>query len=155
MISPTLAGYLDFIRNIMQIPVQALPDASPYIQYSYQVSLMWVARTLKVVPCSSSSYPTLYAIAVYNLAGDRLVNYAPDQTGSTYFKDLRTDLKLNSFVAGAVSGTSDEGTSVSIAVPDAIAKDMTFDNLQRMRTPWGREYLGIIQSLGPSVWGLS
>lgn len=172
--APTLAGYTSFIRNVMAIDSTVLPDNSVYIPWSYQVSLRWVNTNLQVVfafgPFGATppdgidpNYPSLYALAVYNLAGDNLVNYAQDVTplvpvaGSDlpYFVNLRAGLKIDSFTAGAVSGTSDEGTSVSIAVPKEIAEGLTFANLQQMKTPWGRAYLGIAQSFGPSIWGVS
>lgn len=161
--APTLSGYTSFIRNVMRIGTDVLPDNSPYIEASYQAALDWVAPVLALIPSGSATQPSLYARAVYNLAGDRMVNYAQDApdappvSGSDlpYFANIRATMKLDAFVGGVVSSTSDEGTSVSLAVPDEIAKGMTFDNLQRMKTPWGREYLGIIQSLGPSVWGVT
>lgn len=160
---PTLSGYTTFIRNVMAIPIDVLPDDAPVVGDSFQAALDWVNPNLALVPSGSPSFPTIYARAVYNLAGDRLVNYAQDAPGAPnvegaelpYFANLRATMKLGAFVAGAVSGTSDEGTSVSIAVPTAIAEGMTFDNLQNMKTPWGRTYLGIAQSFGPSVWGLT
>jgi hypothetical protein len=167
---PTFSGYLNFIRTVMAISTAVLPDNSIYIPWSYQMALRWVNTNLQQVQSQSfappdgldPTYPSLYAVAVYNLAGDRLVNYAQDvlnappvQGGTLpYFANLRATYKLNAFVAGAVNSTSDEGTSVSLTVPESLGQ-LTFDNLQRMKTPWGREYLGIAQSLGPSAWGLT
>lgn len=158
---PTLAGYILFIRGVMGINTTVLPDASPAIEFSYVVAQDWASRQLRRVRSSSPLFPSLYALAVYNLAGDRLVNYAADVDNTPveggdlpYFANLRATYKLNAFVGGVVNSTSDEGTSVGLTVPEAMS-GLTFDNLQRMKTPWGREYLGIAQSLGPSVWGLS
>lgn len=172
--APTLAGFTSFIRNVMGINSTVLPDNAIYIPWAYQVSLRWVNTNLQAVrawgPIGATppdgidpTYPSLYALAVYNLAGDNLVNYAQDVVPNVpvdggdlpYFANLRAGLKIDSFVGGVVSGTSDEGTSVSLAVPKEIAEGLTFANLQQMKTPWGRAYLGIAQSFGPSIWGVS
>lgn len=174
--APSFNGFIEFIRNTMGIDSTVLPDNSVYIPWAYQVSLRWVNTNLQaVIACGpigvgrggpdgiDPTYPSLYTLAVYNLAGDNLVNYAQDIVPNVpvaggdlpYFANLRAGLKIDSFTAGAVSGTSDEGTSVSIAVPKEIAEGLTFANLQQMKTPWGRAYLGIAQSFGPSIWGVS
>lgn len=174
--APSLAGFKAFIRNAMVINTTVLPDNSIYIPWAYQISLRWVNSNLQAVvtfsPLGTSgggpdgidpTYPTLYTLAVYNLAGDNLVNYAQDLPGALpveggdlpYFANLRATLKIDSFVGGVVSGSSDEGTSVSLAVPKELAEGLTFANLQQMKTPWGRAYLGIAQSFGPSIWGVN
>lgn len=151
---PTVAGYLAFIRNVMGISTGALPDNTPVIGYSYASAKMRVNPILATVPCPDVLYPTYYAYAIYNFAADRLVNFAPDQTGSTYFKDLREALNITGFVGGVIQSSSDESTSQSMLVPNAMA-GLTFNDLQMMKTPWGREYLGLAQAYGPSVWGSS
>lgn len=151
---PTLAGFMAFVANVMAIPTAALPTSSPIIPIAYQIALEIVNQALACVPASSPSTPSLYALAVYNLAGDRLINYAPDQAGQTYFADLRKTLNISGFVGGVISSTADQGTSESLVVPDAM-KGLTFADLQTLKTPYGRTYLGIAQSYGPSVWGLS
>ena len=151
---PTLAGFLSFVRNVMAIPRTALPDSAPVIGMAYNVALTIVNEALQVVGSASPAYPTIYALAVYNLAGDALVNYAQDVTGSTYFADLRKSLNIGGFVSGVINSSSDEGTSQSLVTPEAM-QGLTFANLQQMKTPWGRTYLGFAQSYGPTVWGIS
>lgn len=144
---PTQAGFLDFVRNVMQISTTVLPDSSPSIATAYSVALEIVNDQLAL----ASS--TMYTYAVYNLAGDNLVNYAPDQQGQTYFADLRKTLNLAGFVSGVIQASSDESTSESMVVQDA-AKEFTLADLQNLKTPWGRTYLGIAQRYG-TVWGLT
>lgn len=151
---PTEAGFLAFIRNVMRIPTGALPDNEYIIGYAYNYAIMIVNQVLQIVGSPNPAYPTYYAIAVYNLAGDTLVNYAPDQPGSTYFADLRAALKLDSFVAGVVSSSSDNATSQSLELPDFF-KNLTLDELQLLKTPWGRRYLGLAQAYGPAGWGIT
>lgn len=151
---PTFAGFLAFVSNVMAIPPSALPTASPYPAMAFNTAQNLVNVALQGLTNFDPSQPTLYAVAVYNLAGDILVNIAPDQPGSTYFANLWAGYGGNGFTAGVVSSTSDEGTSASFAVSQAL-QNLTLGDLQLLKTPWGRAYLAIAQSYGPSVWGLS
>lgn len=160
---PTLAGFLSFIRNVMGISTNDLPDASPVINMALAVAMSIVNRALYAVslPMTDTagveliSQPeSIYTLAVYNLAGDNLVNYAPDQQGRDYFQDLRKKLNINGFVSGVISGSSDQGTSQTLVVQEA-AKNFTLANLQNLKTPWGRQYLAFAQTYGPTSWGLS
>jgi hypothetical protein len=154
----TLAGFMSFIRDNMQIPASALPDGSYSILMALAISESIVNPALKVVgPCGSNSLgytgPSIYDLAVYNLAGDNLINFASDVPGGTFFATARQGYGLNSFVAGVVSSTSDNGTGESMTVPDSL-KDLTLQNLQSLKTPWGRQYLYFAQAYG-TLWGLS
>jgi hypothetical protein len=151
---PTLAGYLLFIRNWMKITTGQLPDDSLYIPASFNFAKMMVNPKMAVVPSPDPSYPNLYAIAVYNLAGDRLVNFAVDQDGETVFTDLRDKCNLAGFVSGIISSSSDETSSQSMVVAKAM-ETLTFFDLQTMKTPWGRAYMGFAQQMGPTDWGMS
>lgn len=153
-IQPNIAQFWSFIRNVMKITVGQLPDDSPYPGWAYNISLMIVNRALCAVPSPDPAYPGLYALAVYNLAADRLVNFAQDTPPNTTFADLRSSLKLDYFVAGVVQSTSDEGTSSSYVVPKQFEQFTLFD-LQTLKTPWGRTYMGFAQMAGQTVWGLN
>ena len=151
---PTLAGYQSFIQNVMGISTTVLPTSNPAIPFSFDVALAIVNRTLSCVSL-------MYTIAVYNLAGDWLINVAQDQPDAPnvpgskppapFFANMRQVLKIDSFIAGVVQSSGDEGTNQSLLVQDA-AKDFTLDDLQRLKTPWGRQYLAIAQKYGPSIW---
>lgn len=154
---PTLAGFLTFIRNVMGINTTNLPDNTYVIQFSFAVSMMIVNQDLRGVisPYAAvGAYPSYYALAVYNLGGDRIINYALDPTGSTYFTDLREKFHVYNFNAGVVSSTNDESTGGSFEVLE-VFKNLTIAQLQLLSTPWGREYLGLAQAAGPTIWGLS
>lgn len=152
-LSPTIGGFQDFVTNVMQIPVAALPLGSLVVTYSFDFALDWVTQVLCLVGGQPGAY-SMYTRAVYNLAADTLINFATDQSGQCFFSDLRKSYGCNSFVPGVISATSDEGTSVSYQVADSL-KNLTVANLQNLKTPYGRMYLGIVQSLGPTSWGLS
>ena len=127
---PTLAGFTTFIANNMGISTTVLSPSSEWVGWAFSYALDIVSPTLG---CVSS---LIYALAVYNLAGDFLVNYAPDSPGQCYFGDLRKQYKLAGFVPGVVQSTSDNGTSTSLLVPDAL-KELTLADLQELKTPWG------------------
>lgn len=163
-LQPTLAGFWLFIRNVMRIDADKLPDDSTYPGWAFNISKMIVLRALMVVPSPDPAYPNLYALAVYNLAGDRLVNFAPDVQDAPivegsdpplpYFAWLRSKLGLNSFVPGVIQSSSDNGTSQSLVVPKAM-ENLTFFDLQTLKTPWGQTYMGYAQSYGSTIWGIS
>ena len=120
----------------------------PIVYTSFTVAMAIVNDAL------AQATPLTYVLAVYNLAMDRLVRFAPDQENQTYFSGLRTQFGLVGTSVGAVASASDQGTSASIANPEWM-RQMTMRDIQTLRTPWGREYMGFAQAWGPFVWGLS
>jgi hypothetical protein len=156
-VDPTIEGYLNFIRGIMGVPVGALADDSPYIEWSYDWALNLVYEGLQLVASQPTS-PTMYVIAVYNCAADMLVNITQDDPNApapynTFWSDLRTKLGINSFVPGVITSSSDSGTSQSLSVPEQL-QNLSLMDLQQLKTPWGRNYLAIAGSWGP-IWGIS
>ncbi len=160
---PTLAGFIAFVQNTMGIKPTILPPTSPYIRYAFANALAIVNPALQVVCIPDADAAgaylnsggwTVYAEAVYNLAADNLINYAPDQPGRRYFAKLRKKINITGFTSGIVSAAADESTSVSLVVQEA-AKNFTLANIQSLKTPYGRAYLGFAQSYGPSTWGMN
>lgn len=145
--NPTLAGFLDFLRTSAGINATVLPDDSEWITYAYNAALEVVQDGFIGIA------PTLYTLAVYNLATDNLINWTPDQAGQTFFANARTSYGLGTFVPGIIVSASDEGTSASLYTPDFFS-GLTIANLQSLKTPWGLQYLAFAQSWG-NVWGLS
>lgn len=159
---PTLAGFTTFVRDVMKLNTKQLPDSSPFIVYALRNAMAIVnpalyCDALPIVDAAGVSLGSplsVYTEAVYNLAADNLINYAPDQPGFKTFATLRRKLNIAGFVSGVVQGSGDEGTSVSLVVQEA-AKAFTLANLQQLKTPYGRTYLAFAQSYGPSTWGMS
>lgn len=144
----TLAGFTAFLRDIVGITPLNLPCASPVIVFAYDFSIATVNLAIQQASC------IVYDAAVYNLATDTLINYAPDQIGRpAYFAKLRKGYGINSFVAGVISAGADETTSQSILVPEFF-KNLTFSDLAELKTPYGRAYLAIAQKYG-TLWGLT
>jgi hypothetical protein len=149
---PTLLGYLHWIRTIMQVPEIVLPDNSPYIELSYDLSLEIVNRYIFLAS------GIVYTQCVYNLGADYLVQMAQDNPNlpapyNTYWTDLRASLGVNSFLPGLVDKAADQGTEAGITLLSAM-ENLTIADLQQLKTPWGRVYLGLAQSVG-SMWGLT
>lgn len=171
---PTLAGFLNFIRGIMGVTIAQLPDDSPSIPFSLAVALMIVNPALKCVPLPqfdgagvalNPGGGSAYNIAAYNLAASNLLSFAQDPTdapivdgsgdpGVPFFAFARQQFKINSFVPGVIQAAADESTSDSYVVQEA-AKNFTLSDLNNLKNPWGRAYLAIAQSFGPSNWGIS
>ena len=151
---PTLAGFNIFVYNVMLIDPLVLPTTSAVIGYAYNVALGVVNQALMGAGCPPGSQWSIYAMAVYNLGGSNLINYAQDQPGYTYFNDQRTNFGITKFQPGVVAGTSDAGTAVSLLNPEFM-RNLTLANLQQLKDPWGRAYLQFAQDYGPSIWGIS
>lgn len=145
---PTQAGFLVFLRTSVGIDPVYLPDDAPVIQLAYEIAKVRVNRDLA---CAGAPY--LYEMAVYNLAADRLINYAPDQPDRLYFKQSREKLGIDVFVPGVISSSGSSPTSESTLNPEFM-KNFTMGNLQNLKTPYGRIYLDLAQSAG-TLWGLS
>lgn len=155
---PTQAGFLQWVRTIMGVPTEWLPDDSPAIGYAYDTALAIVNPSFICVP------GPIYLQIVYNLAGHLLATWAPDVPGPPwfitvdgvgygYFQYLRKQNNMLGFTTGIVQSSSDEGTSVGLVVPKQ-AENLTISQLQLTTTPWGRTYLGYAQDFGTN-WGLS
>lgn len=157
-LQPNLTDFLAFLRGAVGIEAAYLPDNSLSIVYAFQQAMATVSRDLAAI----SSYPvspqspqpwTMYAIAAYNLAADRLINFAQDQPGRTWFFDARKDAGINIFRAGVVASSSGTGNSQSTLNPEFM-KGLTLGDLQNLKTEYGRNYLNIAAQIGP-LWGLT
>lgn len=177
---PTQANFTTyFLRGVMGIPSSVIPDDSPAITVAFNIALEITNTDLAFAgACFSPFGPTppnpapVYTLAVYNLAGDRLVNFAPDPVPPVFYPGsppytsdangneipymayLRQQYHLAEFTPGVVTSTSDEGTSGSLLNPEVL-KTLSIADLQTIKTPWGRQYLAFSQSYGYGPWGLS
>jgi hypothetical protein len=146
---PNLPDYTLFVGGVMGISTVYLPADSPFLGYAFNRAMALVINVLGGLD---------YTLAVYNCAGHIQLMITPDQvvdgTSYTFFTDYRKAKFLNEPVVGLVLSSSDDGTSVTNAVPDAL-KQLTIGDLGFMRTRWGLDYLAYVQDYGPGVWGLS
>lgn len=148
---PNIPDFITFLRNEELDPLY-LPDDSSSIGYAFSFALTMVNPVLACVP-SVPGYWTIYALAVYNLGTDNLINFASDQPGRTYFKDKRETYGIRAQTPGVISSTSDQATSESLLNPEFM-KNLTLGDLQNLKTPYGRFYLNIAQQYG-TIWGIS
>ena len=94
----------------------------------------------------------------YNVSNETItVSSTSLSIQNTYFSTLRSTgaggYGLIAPINGVVSGSADEGTSQTLAVPDVMGQ-LTQNDLQFTKTPWGRYWLGYGQSVGP-LWDLT
>lgn len=153
-----VTDYTTFIQQTMGITPVQLPTNSPFIVQTLAIAQQIVNPALMNIsaPCGLNlgyTGPSIYELAVYNLGGDMLINFAADQPGQTFFAAARASYGINSFVAGVVGASADESTSESLVVPEAM-KNLTLQNLQNLKTPYGRQYLYYAQAFG-TMWGLT
>ncbi len=152
---PTLSGFQAWAYSAMGIPETVIPPGSQWFSYAFNVAVSVVSTQLA---CAAGP---IYMLAVYNLGGDNLINWAQDPsppvlypgTNEPYLQHLRAEFKINNFVPGVVSSSGDETTNTSLEVIAAL-KELTIGQLGNLKTPWGRQYLAFAQDTGP-IWGLS
>ncbi len=148
MTTPNRIDYLLFIRNTMGISTTVLPDNSTDIDTSLSVALEI---------CDNYYLPTvssiIYNLAVYNLAGSNLIEFATDQPGQTYFADLRKTWDITGFVGGIISASNDESTGQTLLTPEFL-KTLQISDLQYLKNPYGRQYLAYAQRIAYN-WGIS
>lgn len=150
--APTLASFQTFVADIMRIDPIYLPTNDPLIGYAFNVAMAIVNPALAAIPTVVGTW-SIYALAVFNLAASTILNFAQDQTGRTYFTDLRKEMGMTNFSAGVITSSSDQGTSQSTLNPEFM-KTLTLQNLQALNDPYGRQYLMFAQAYG-SLWGLT
>lgn len=169
---PTLAGFQQFVISAMGISTTVLPSSSNVITMVYNIATATVAQVLSCFGFTdpwTGQQSSLYAVAVYNYAGALLLQYAQDlpdapivpgskndqnPNGLPFFAWTRQQFNLNGYVGGTIQSATDQGTSQSMVVPEA-AETFTLENLELVKTPYGRTYLGIAQKLGPSLFGMT
>jgi len=145
---PNISDYILFIQQQMGIGPAFLPVDSFWIATTFNVAMEVANDQMNLVS------PTLYTLMIYNLAGDRLVNFAQDQPAKTFFQTLRRKLHITAFYGGTVLNASDAGTASSALPPDSF-KMLTLQDLQTLKTPWGRTYLAFAMQAGSALVGLS
>ena len=143
---PTLAGFLRFVRVAMGVPESAITDDDPTIECCFKLALELMPRNVGL-----ERLPIVRMNTVYNLAASLLLNYANDIPPSTYFADLRKKLGIGNYIAGITSSASDQGTSGSVTISNAL-NNLTLADLMLMQDPYGRAALAVLMELGP-LWG--
>lgn len=143
---PTFEGFLGFVRGVMGVPVTAIADDSPTLRRCYDAALELVN-----VGMGLCRLPTIYTNTVYNAGASLLLNYGNDTPPSTYFADARKKLGIGKLITGLMSSASDQGTSGSIVIGEALS-NLTLADLTMMQDPYGRQVVAVLMEMGPH-WG--
>lgn len=145
--TPTLAGFIAFCRNIVGISEAVMPEDDAGFQLALDYSVLWIPLNLNVYS------PALYTNAVYNWAASFLIQYQQDQSGQVFFTNARSSFGINNFMAGVINYASNDATNQSMTVGKGL-QDMSLTDLQRVKDPYGRAALAILQDLS-TLWGLT
>lgn len=139
--------------TILPVPALAISGLSLSV---YMPWLLWAFdyATYRCIEGDGYIPPEAYTLAVYNLAMHQLLKIGLDQSSQTWFANARTQFKLLSFTGGVISAAADQNTSQAVAIPDLL-KNLSLSNLDCLKTPWGREYLGYAMNFGPYIVGMS
>lgn len=126
---------------------------SPYVGWALNYALE-VALSGPGIGAGLSGFAGQYLLAVYNLALHQLLKIAQDQPNQSFFTQIQAQYKLGTLVPGPVLASGDHATSETLLLPEFF-KNLTLSELDLIKTPYGREYLGYAQMYGPNIVGFS
>jgi hypothetical protein len=150
--SPIAIGTPYNLTGIVSGAAPPVVDASgsPWIEFAFNRAM---ALTLRVPTTQANDYVHV----VYSCATHIQLEITPDQPGQIFFGLKQGNgpggFALGTPTAGIVGSASDQGTSTTFTVPEAM-KRLSFQDLQFSKTPWGRAWLGWGQDFG-SPMGVS
>lgn len=165
---PTFAGFRQFVREVVGIPELYLPDGSTSMNWAWFLANDTVLWRFRFVPnYQPGPMQQIYSFMVYCLASHNLFMWAQDvqpppdppfkldANGNPigFFAYYRQLYGLNAFSPGIVETAYDQGTGTGLVIPDAM-KQLTPDQLQLMKTPWGRAYLNYAMAWN-RPWGIT
>jgi hypothetical protein len=145
--TPTLLGFITFCRQIVGIPQVVMGDEDPAFPTALQYAQLWIPTELQLFA------PELYVAAVYNWAASYLIQFKQDPTGQVFFTNARSAFGITNFVPGVINSAHNEATSQTMTIGKGL-QNMTLTDLQRVKDPYGRSALAILQDLG-TLWGLT
>jgi len=142
-----ITDFTTYVRNVAGMNTTVLPANDPGILAAYNMAIDLTPDVL--LDISDLQYTT----AVYNYGVSYLINWQNDQTGQTYFTNLRQTLGINSFTGGVVDSSGDQGTNMHMDMADFI-KNLNMGSLQLLKDPFGRAFLAACQRIG-TFWDIS
>lgn len=135
-------------QNLSQKPIDEASDLYKMLQRSYEFARHYV---LKQLICSD---PYFYKMALYDYTVHLFLIACVDGNLDFIPRDTLDSMDINQRSAnGIVQNASDNTTAASILVPD-FYKNLSLSDLSCLRTPYGRNYLMMLQQMG-SLWGLT
>lgn len=147
-VRPTFDGYVRFVRGVMGVPDTAIADDDTALKCCYDSALDLIPTGMGM-----QCIPIIFTNTVYNAGGSLLLRFATDTPPSTYFADQRKKLNLNNPIYGLVNSATDQGTSGSMSISDALS-NLSLADLMMLQDPYGRAAAAVLMELGP-VWGLT
>lgn len=147
-IPPTFTGFLNFIRNNVGVPVDAIADDNETLRCVYEAALEWVPKGLGL-----ECLPVIYRNTVYNLGTSFLLHFADDTPPSTYFVDMREKLGIGRSAAGIMTSAADQGTSGSTVIGEALS-NLSLADLMMLEDPYGKPALAVLMEMG-CHWGMT
>ncbi|WP_271790668.1 hypothetical protein [Commensalibacter communis] len=151
---PTFEKFLTFVKSC-DLGINKLTDQN---SFQYRILLANYKFALHAVPCALLQIDLyLYEQVIYNYALHVYITLCFD-SGFDNFIDQEKLKKMgilsnSNWRNGVIQSTYDNGTGVSFVTPD-FYKNMSLNDFDLLRTPFGRFVEGILQQLG-SVWGLT
>lgn len=145
--APNLTDFTAFCRSYAGIDATVMPDADPGFQRALSISLGMVPLELNCLD------PFIYSDCVYCWGVSVILQFQQDQPGQVYFDTLRTQYGTYNLVPGVITSDADEATSTTLTTGKGL-QNLTLEDLQRIKDPYGRQAIAYLQSLG-TLWGLS
>lgn len=144
--------------TVSPVPTEPVSEASitvysPYVGWALNYAIQ-VALPGPQIGAGLSGFAGQYILAVYNLALHQLLKIAQDQPNQSFFTQARAQYKIGTLIPGVVMASGDQATSETLVVPEFF-KNLTLSELDLVKTPYGRDYLGYAQMYGPSIVGFS
>lgn len=144
---PNLTDFYTFVTN-QGVPSSDLPSTSEYLAWALNYAIE-VALPGPQIGAGLAGYAGSYVMATYNLGLHQLLKVAQDVSGN-FFATVRQTYGLTSPKVGVVMASEDQGTSQTLVVPEFFSR-LTLSDLDLMKTPYGREYLGYAQMYGSTI----
>lgn len=148
-VDPATPNQADFNTYVYAqgVNTAVLPSDSEYLPWAFQWGVNWT-NTGTNIPSPA------YVLACYQGGFHYLISIAQDQPGQTLFEGLRKQYNLLTFVAGAVTSSSDQGTSQTLSGSKGL-EDLSLLGMDMLKTPWGQRWLQYQQAYGPNIVGVA
>src|ERR1035437_3630600 len=141
------------ILDLLILDVSAFNSTNTGIQIGALVSdnvTMYGVKILQQLDGTPLGIGNYQIDGSYQIASENMTVSTPPnvyQKGLAYFEYWRAQWGINTFTAGVVESTSDEGSSVSLHVPEFM-DNLPMSALEYLKTPFGRTYLNHAQRVG-------
>jgi hypothetical protein len=145
--TPTLAGFVTFCRTVAGINSTVMPDNDPGFDRAFTLAQEWI-------PCELAQISAIFFTdCTYSWGVSIILQQQLDQTGQTFFADMRAAYGVNNLVPGVITSDADESTSTTLTTGKSLS-NLSLTDLQRIKDPFGRQAIAYLMDMG-TLWGLS